>query len=204
VAPVQDHVKQPGTSGNPVDSPALVRAAGEGDAHAMDTLLEQAQGIAYRFGVGVCGGPDDAEDVAQEALLKTYQHAGRIRRPDAFRSWLYRTVRNACLMHRRVHAGEPRHLLSLEAAGPGGQAPADELRDPARDPEDLAINNRLRDRLRQAFASLPPAYREVMVLRDVKGLSTREAARSLGMSEDSVKTRLLRARRMLRRQLERP
>jgi RNA polymerase sigma-70 factor (ECF subfamily) len=152
----------------------------------------------------VCGGPDDAEDVAQEALLKTYQHAGRIRRPDAFRSWLYRTVRNACLMHRRVHAGEPRHLLSLEAAGPGGQAPADELRDPARDPEDLAINNRLRERLRQAFASLPPAYREVMVLRDVNGLSTREAARSLGMSEDSVKTRLLRARRMLRRQLERP
>jgi RNA polymerase sigma-70 factor (ECF subfamily) len=205
VAPAHHHNGLPGTAATQeVDGPALVRAAGAGDADAMDALLEHAQDAAYRFGVGVCGGPDDAEDVAQEALLKTYQHADRIREPGAFRSWLYRTVRNACLMHRRVHAGEPRHLLSLEGTGPAGSAPESDVTDPGKGPEDLAINSRLREHLRQAFAALPPSYREVVFLRDVKGLSTREAANSLGTSEDNVKTRLRRARQMLRERLEHP
>ena len=61
----------------------------------------RAQEVAYRFSLLVCGRPDDADDAMQEALLKTYRFAARIREPEAFRAWLYRTVRNACLINRR-------------------------------------------------------------------------------------------------------
>ena len=74
----------------------------------------RAQEVAYRFSVHVCGHVDEAEDVMQEALLKTYRHASRIREPEAFRPWLYRTVRNACLMRRRRRVDEPAHLVSLD------------------------------------------------------------------------------------------
>jgi RNA polymerase sigma-70 factor (ECF subfamily) len=74
----------------------------------METLLMRSQEVAYRFGVLVCGRTDEADDVMQEALLKTYRHVTRIRQPDAFRAWLYRTVRNACLMRRRTRVDEPR------------------------------------------------------------------------------------------------
>ena len=85
---------------------ALVREAAAGDRDAMERLLMRAQEVAYRFSVLVCGHPEDAEDVMQDALLKTFQHVHRIEDPSAFRTWLYSTVRNACLMKRRRRAGD--------------------------------------------------------------------------------------------------
>ena len=83
----------------------LVRSAATGDAEALDRLLMRAQEVAWRFSTSVCGHADDAEDAMQEALIKTYRYVGRIREPEAFRPWLYRTVRNACLMGRRKRVG---------------------------------------------------------------------------------------------------
>jgi RNA polymerase sigma-70 factor (ECF subfamily) len=150
----------------------------------------------------VCGHPEDAEDVMQEALIKTYRHVGRIREPDAFRPWLYRTVRNACLMRRRRRVDEPAHMLPLDELlpTPGGVRPID-VPDPGRDPEALTINSRLRRRLRHALDLLPPAYRAVVFLREMEGLSTREVAEVMGISEANVKTRLHRARLFLQQQL---
>src|SRR5438045_9289097 len=91
-------------AGQPADRgayAALVRMAATGDRDAMERLLMRAQEVAYRFSLLVCGHPEDAEDVMQDALLKTYQYVSRIEEPEAFRTWLYRTVRNACLMKRR-------------------------------------------------------------------------------------------------------
>src|SRR5512132_4677924 len=94
---------------------ALVKDAAGGDRGAMERLLMRAQEVAYRFSLLVCGQPEDAEDVMQDALLKTYQHVSGIADPTAFRTWLYTTVRNACLMKRRRRAGEPSHFESLES-----------------------------------------------------------------------------------------
>ncbi len=164
----------------------------------------RAQEVAWRFSMTVCGHADDAEDAMQEALIKTYRYAARIREPEAFRPWLYRTVRNACLMGRRKKMNEPARLQSLDALmpGPDGQVRVD-VPHPGRNPEQLADNAGLRSRLRKALLTLPGPYRAVVFLREMEGLSTREAAAVLEISEDNVKARLHRARVALQAELER-
>lgn len=183
----------------------LIREVQAGNHAAMERLLMRAQEAAYRFSLLVCGGADDADDAMQEALLKTYRYASRIREPEAFRTWLYRTVKNACLIGRRRRVDEPARVLSLGdtlRTRDGEQRPID-VADPGRSPEEAAINARLRDRLGRALGALPPPYRLVVFLREIEGLSTREAAKVMGISEANVKTRLHRARLMLREELER-
>jgi RNA polymerase sigma-70 factor (ECF subfamily) len=182
----------------------LVRAAATGDAKALDRLLMRAQEVAWRFSTSVCGHADDAEDAMQEALIKTYRYVGRIREPEAFRSWLYRTVRNACLMGRRKKAGEPARLQSLDGVrlGPDGRARQDASHS-GKNPEQLADNAGLRRRLRKALRKLPGSYRAIVFLREMEGLSTREVAKVMGISEENVKTRLHRARVQLQADLGR-
>jgi RNA polymerase sigma-70 factor (ECF subfamily) len=148
---------------------ASVRKAAAGDQAALEALLVDAQEVAWRFSMAVCGHAEDAEDAMQDALVRTYRHIPQIREAESFRPWLYRTVRNACLMSRRKRVAEPTRVLSL-----------DDMR---------------------ALAKLPPSFRAVVFLRDMEGLSTREAATTLGISEDNVKARLHRARLFLRREL---
>lgn len=182
----------------------LVRGAARGDREAMEGLLMRAQEVAYRFSLLVCGHADDAEEVMQDALLKTYRHVGRIRKPDAFRTWLYQTVRNACLMKRRRRVGEPQRLVSLEQGGPAGNGetrPID-VEDRARPADERLMDAWVGARLRRALSALPGPYRAIVVLREIEGLSTREVAAVTGISEANVKTRLHRARVMLRSQLE--
>jgi RNA polymerase sigma-70 factor, ECF subfamily len=163
------------------DYAPLVRAAAGGNRAAMETLLMRSQEVAYRFGVLVCGRTDEADDVMQEALLKTYRHVKRIRHPEAFRAWLYRSVRNACLMRRRTRVDEPKRLLSIDESRDGAEwvEPAS----PGPDPEHVLVNARLRARLLQAMRALPRTYRGVVFLREMEGLSTREVAHVIGTSE---------------------
>jgi RNA polymerase sigma-70 factor (ECF subfamily) len=187
----------------PDDYTNLVRSAAGGDPAALDRLLMRAQEVAWRFSRSVCGHADDAEDAMQEALIKTYRYVGRIREPEAFRPWLYRTVRNACLMGRRKKVGEPARLQSLDDVlpGPDGGLRAD-LPHPGKNPEQLADNANLRRRLRKALGALPAPYRAIVFLREMEGLSTREVAHVMGISEDNVKTRLHRARLQLQAGLD--
>jgi RNA polymerase sigma-70 factor, ECF subfamily len=182
----------------------LVKNAASGDRAAMEQLLIRAQEAAYRFSLLVCGHPEDAEDVMQEALLKTYQHVNRIDQPDAFRTWLYTTVRNACLMKRRRRTGEPTRFVSLDRGidRPNGATAAIDVADRARPIDQQLISDGIDRRLREALGKLPPEYRMIVVMREMEGLSTREVAAVTGYSEANVKTRLHRARLMLRRHLE--
>ena len=139
----------------------------------------------------------------QEALIKTHGYAARIRHPEAFRPWLYRTVRNACLMGRRKRKSEPARLQALDAPLPGADGSGRmDVAHPGKNPEQLAANAGLRRRLRQALRTLPGPYRAIVFLREMEGLSTREVATVMEISEDNVKTRLHRARVLLQAELE--
>ena len=185
----------------------LVREAVSGDRAAMERLLMRAQEVAYRFSLLVCGHPQDAEDVMQDALLKTYEHVGRIERPEAFRTWLFRTVRNACLMKRRRRVDEPAHVESIDAGDEpasqdgGGRTSRVDVADDAKGPGDLAVNAWLGTRLRQALSQIAPADRMIVLMREMEGLSTREVSEITGLSEANVKQRLHRARVRLREHL---
>ena len=181
----------------------LVRAAGAGDRAAMVRLPMRAQEVAFRFSLLACGHAEDAEDVMQDALLKTYQHVSRIADPDAFRTWLYTTVRNACLMKRRRRAGEPVRFESIEQGARGvddEDTPIDVV-DRAPRVDQKLIDDWADERLRTALKKLPPAYRIIILLREMEGLPTKDVAAITGYSEANVKTRLRRARLMLRREL---
>jgi len=186
------------------DYGSLLREVQEGSNQAMERLLMRAQEVAYRFSQLVCGHAADADDAMQEALLKTYRYATRIREPEAFKTWLYRTVKNACLIGRRKRVDEPAYVLSLDDLLPArdGERQRVDPVDRARRPDEHALNLALRRRLRSALAALPPPYRLVVVLREMEGLSTRQVAKVTGISEANVKTRLHRARLFLRQELE--
>ena len=169
---------------------ALVRDAANGGQAAMERLLMRVQSVAFRFSLLVCGHQDDAEDVMQEALLKTYRHVKKIEHPEAFRTWLFRTVRNFCLMKRRRRVSEPARTSELDEA----KAVADS----GKGPDELAMNAWLGRRLRAALGGLAPVDRMIVLLREMEGLSTRDVAEVTNLSEDNVKTRLHRARVRLR------
>ena len=180
----------------------LVRDAASGDRAAMERLLVRAQEAAYRFSLLVCGHPEDAEDVMQESLLRTYQHVKRISDPASFRTWLYTTVRNACLTKRRRRVGEPAAFVSLEDGEGAADRAVAGLADQSRPADQQLISSWMDARLRDALTSLPASYRMIVVMREMEGLSTKEVAEITGFSEANVKTRLHRARLMLRRRLE--
>ena len=183
---------------------ALVRKAAGGSRADMEELLVRAQEVAYRFSLLVCGHPEDAEDVMQDALLNTYRHVSELSEPDAFRTWLYTTVRNACRMKRRRRAGEPSKFVAIDerpAEGGSGDLPVD-VADSSRPADQRVMDRWIDQRLRRALLTLPPGHRMIVVLREIEGLSTKEVAAITRISEANVKARLHRARIMLRRQLE--
>jgi RNA polymerase sigma-70 factor (ECF subfamily) len=196
------HLLQEHTAPVPNAIVDLARRAAAGDRDALEQLLLEVQEVAWRFSKTVCGHTEDAEDAMQEALVQTFRFIARLRDPDAFRPWLYRMVRNACLMSRRRRVGEPRHLASLDELlpTPGGGRRLDAA-EPAKNPEQLVVNAALRRRLATALKKLPPAFRMIVFLREMEGLSTRETADVVGVSEDTVKARLHRARVFLQREL---
>lgn len=176
---------------------ALVEAARSGDRRALEELLSRHQGRVFRFGRKMCGDDEDAADVLQETLLAAARTLPEFRGASSVSTWLYTIARSFCIKRRRTSKFAPPHLNSLDADGER----AAEVPDPARSPEESAAGKELQEALDGAIAALEPGYREVLVLRDVEGLSANEVAEALGLSVDAVKSRLHRARVTVREQV---
>jgi RNA polymerase sigma-70 factor (ECF subfamily) len=186
-----------GASGSRSDDD-LLAAARKGDATALEALLVRYQPQLYRFGLRMCGNPDDAGDVAQESLIAMARSLRDFRGDASVSSWLYTIARRFCIRKRRRSKFAPRQEESLDA--PGNEA-VQRLTDPAADPEHAAAGKELEAALADAIGALDEGHREVLVLRDVEGLSAPEVAGVLGISVDAVKSRLHRARVAVRQQL---
>jgi RNA polymerase sigma-70 factor (ECF subfamily) len=176
----------------------LLAAARQGDAAALEALLVRYQPHLYRFGLRMCGNQEDAGDVAQESLISMARSVRDFRGDSSVSSWLYTIARRFCIKKRRRGKFAPAREESLDA--PGIDA-AQRLADPAPNPEQTATNRELHRALTRAIDGLEPAQREVLVLRDIEGLSAPEVARVLGISVDAVKSRLHRARVAVREAL---
>jgi RNA polymerase sigma-70 factor, ECF subfamily len=185
---------------SPSDAELLAAVSGRRPG-AFDAFVERYGRRLFAFGLRMCGHREDAEDVFQETLLKAYQGLAKLADPGAVRTWLFRVASNQCLMSRRK--GAPAREISLDAFKPAGfdEGEMAEIPDWSRLPDDAALAAELRQALEEAIRELPPEYRIVLLLRDVEGLSTREAAAALEVAEGAVKMRLHRARLVLRQRL---
>ena len=173
---------------------AVVNLAAGGDDEALATLVRLYHDRVYRFGLRACRDGFDADDAVQEAFTKLARRPDVVRHEGAL-SWLMSTVRSICLRLLRPLAREARVLGARVDAEP----PADEIFSP-----EAALERwELVQAVHAAIAELERPYREVLVLRDLEGLSGEETSRTLGLEMAAMKTRLHRARAELRERLTR-
>lgn len=171
----------------------LARAAAKGDIDAFETLLGLYQNKVYGLALRMCGSEEDAWDVAQEAFLAAWRALPGFRGESGFSTWLYRLTANAaidCLRREKKRRGE----LSIE----GGELPLS-LPDAGPGPQEAAEGGELRAAVGAALARLTDQHRTVLILRELQELSYEEIAGALGLDLGTVKSRISRARKALRK-----
>ena len=185
---------------------ALARDLLAGNADAFDRFVTHFRSKIFHYSWMMCRDREDAEEVAQDTLLKVFESFDQLREPERVRPWIFRIARNACLMKRRKSVFAPARELSLDEFLPVASAEGEhrhiEIADWSNLPEDRLLQDELRRVLENAIAELPETYRPVMLLRDIEELSTEETAQILDLGTDVVKTRLHRARLALRQKLD--
>jgi RNA polymerase sigma-70 factor, ECF subfamily len=176
----------------------LIRRVQAGDAEAFYQLVRPYERAVFLAAVAIVKNDADAEEVAQEAILKAFKALGRFRQEAKFSTWLIQIAINEAKMRLRK---DRRHLYESidqgQQSDEGDYIPKD-FADWREIPSQALERRELRDALTKALESLPEKYREILILRDVNHLSITETAQILGLSEANVKTRLSRARLQMR------
>ena len=181
------------SQGNPLNNSemqALVGAARQGDAKALEELVRATYGSTYTLAYRLTGNEDDACDVVQDVYLRAWRGLRRFRGDAQFTTWLYRITANCSanqLARRARHRSEPigDDLQPIDVRPDG-------------DPEGQLARSGEREEVAAALARLPPKLRQVIVLRDIYDLAHSSIAKELGISEAAAKVRVHRARRQLR------
>jgi RNA polymerase sigma-70 factor (ECF subfamily) len=184
-----------------IDQQALLQRARGGDPEAFYELVKPCERGVYAIAFSILENQSDAEDASQEAVLKAFKSIASFRGEAKFSTWLIQITINEARMKLRK---QRRHLYqSLDEAlsTQDGDPLPRELSDWREIPSSALEHRELREMLVRAMNSLPEIYRSVFILRDVQKLDIRETAKSLGITEASVKTRLLRARLQMREAL---
>lgn len=181
--------------GEQTETELLERGIG-GDMSALDALFARNNRALYQTALRVLGNPEDAEEALQEGLLAAYRNLPRFERRSQFSTWLTRIVINAALMRRRSKKSRP--VISLDDWTPEGEVPLTErFADHNPNPEQIYAGTELRERMWKKLAEISPLLRAAFWLREVEGLTAEEAASALGVSRNTLKARLWRARQEL-------
>jgi len=178
----------------------LIRKGVKGDRSALEKLFGRQAGTLYQSALRLLGNHEDAEDALQEGMLSAYRNLPRFEGRSQFSTWLTRIVINAALMRLRSRRSRPAISMD-EPLGETELTLAEQLADPAPGPEELLARQELNDLLQQNLTALSPDMQAVVRLRDLEGFSTREAARALEVPENTLKSRLHRARNHLAQRL---
>jgi RNA polymerase sigma-70 factor, ECF subfamily len=182
------------------DEAQLVSAAKAGDTHAFEELVNRYERKIFRLGMNITQNKEDAEDVMQDAFLKSYQNLDRFQGDSRFYTWLVRIAVNEALM--KLRKRRPNQVsLDEPITDDGLDSVFREIEDWGPSPEKKFAQIELNEILTGVIGELDPIFRVAFLLRDVEGLSTEETAQILGISVAAVKSRLLRARLKLRQKL---
>jgi RNA polymerase sigma-70 factor (ECF subfamily) len=179
-------------SGEQTTDEEVVRRILDGDPSLFEILMRRHNQRVYRAVRAVLRSDEEVEDVMQQAYLNAYQHLGQFAGDAKFSTWLTRIAVNEALARRRK--------VTFDRTD---EAVTMNLVDDMPDPERQAAASELREVMEHEVAALPDSFRVAFVLRDIEGLSTAETAECIGITEDLVKTRLHRARTLLRDNLYR-
>lgn len=174
---------------------AIVRKVIGGDANAFETLVLEYEKNVYNIALRMTGNSEDAADMTQEAFIKAYNSLQSFRGDSKFSVWLYRIVSNVCLDFLRSKNRRPTVSLSVE--DDDGEDAQLDVADESQSPELLLDRKLTRDSVRRGLDSLPPDYRQILLLREIQGLSYDEIAQALSLEVGTVKSRIFRARKRL-------
>jgi RNA polymerase sigma-70 factor (ECF subfamily) len=193
---MNENAKTSGAGGE--DDLALIKMVLAGDRQAFEALVRKHERRVFRVALAVLGNTEDAEDAMQEAFIKAYRHLDRFRGESKFTTWLTSIAVNEALEKRQARKPSSSLDESMELdsrALPGRFEPW------TSNPEKLYGKQEIRQLVEAAIKALPPLYRETLVLRDIEEMSAEEAAGALKITVPALKSRLLRARLMLRESL---
>jgi RNA polymerase sigma-70 factor, ECF subfamily len=175
----------------------LIRRVQAGERDRFYDLVQPYERRVYTAALAILRNPTEAEDVAQDAILKALMYIGQFRSEAKFSTWLTQITVNEALMRRRKQHTEIMQPIGEHQDEEGNYTPRD-FADWREIPSESLERKEIREKLAAALETLKHQYREVFVLRDIEQFSIEETAGLLGISQASVKTRLLRARLMLR------
>ena len=174
---------------------AVIQAVLDGDVNAYEALVKEYEKNVYNLALRMTGNSEDAADMAQEAFIKAYNSLTAFRGDSKFSVWLYRIVSNVCLDFLRIRSRK--QTVSLSTENDDGEEVELDIADETHSPEQLLDRSLTRDAVRRGLAALPPDHREILLLREIQGLSYEEIADVLGLEAGTVKSRIFRARKKL-------
>jgi RNA polymerase sigma-70 factor, ECF subfamily len=178
---------------------ALIERIRRGERELFAELIRPYERRVYVTALAILQNEADAQEVAQEAILKAFAHLNQFRGEARFSTWLTRvTINEARMRRRKRHSEIMKPFNELESEDDEGQFVPQDFADWHEIPSEELERKEVRDLLRKALAMIAEKYREVFVLRDIQHLSIEETAEAIGITPGTVKTRLLRARLMLR------
>lgn len=178
----------------------LVSKTRKKDYEAFEALMKRYDKGIYNLALRITKNPEEAEEVLQDTFLSVYKNLEGFRNESSFKTWIYKVASNFALMKLRKNKQNTKMFIDEPVQVDGEEIPR-EIADWKGNPEDMYQKKELRGILKKAFDSLPEIYQAVFSMRDINGLSNQEVADLLGISVPAVKSRVLRARLMLREYL---
>ena len=173
----------------------IVRKVLQGDVNAFEKLVTEYERAVYAIAQRMTGNAEDAADMTQETFIKAYNSLASFRGDSKFSVWLYRIANNVCLDFLRSKNRRP--TVSLSTEDDDGEETQLDIADESSSPELLLESSLTRDAVRRGLDSLPPDYKQILLLREIQGLSYEEIAAALGIESGTVKSRIFRARKRL-------